>query len=149
MCELARHCHGIGVLMLDCLHLGELSTTVAGNRLCHHPQVHAGEAGIPERFCQRCPHRTPLPATLFATLTGGRWAGHSVALDRVGDTWQGAREGVSVVLTRTGDSWTVEATIAGARQSVGTLAHVSTQPLVLHWRALGRSDGALDAIVTT
>lgn len=133
--------------MIDCVYLGEHSHVIYGNRLCHHPQIHAAEAGIPARFCLRCPHREPMPSTLFGTLSGGPWTRYSVPLARDGDTWQGTREGVDVRLTRTGDSWGIEATIEGARQSVGALARVSLRPLVLHWRALGQK-GGLDVIVT-
>jgi len=44
--------------MLDCVYLGKRGT-LAGNRQCHHPQITAGPAGVPERFCRACPHRQP------------------------------------------------------------------------------------------
>lgn len=126
---------------------------MAGNRLCHSEHVHADLAGIPERFCERCLHRTPLPATLYATLANGtteatrQHNGLTVALEKGGDTWRGERENVAVVLARTGERWDLQVTREGARLSPGKLE--SMQPLVLHWRTLGGSAGAVDVIVTS
>lgn len=112
-------------------------------------------AGVPTRFCAKCPHCEPFPTLLSATranaatLAGRRWNGFRVEMHRDGSTWRGQREDVAVMLTRDENTWHIEVMLEGARLSVGKLAFLSAQPLVLHWRAVSRNDKAIYVFVTT